>query len=63
VATDAHDGRQWKDPRDRIYGLLGLSDAVRLGVEADYEKNVGQAYTDVARRLIANGYTDILSWC
>jgi len=47
-----------------VYGLLGLaSDTVHLGVEADYEKNVVQAYTHVARKLIMNGYMDMLSWC
>jgi hypothetical protein len=58
------DERQCTDPRDKIYGLLGFaSDTVHLGVEADYEKNVVQAYTHVARKLIINGYMDMLSWC
>jgi hypothetical protein len=64
VVTGKDQDRQCTDPRDKIYGLLGLaSDTVHFRVEADYEKNVVQAYTHVARKLIMNGYMDMLSWC
>jgi hypothetical protein len=64
VVTRMDEERHYTDPRDKIYGLLGLaSDTVHLGVEADYEKNVVQAYTHVARKLIMNRYMNILSRC
>lgn len=64
VAVADYSDRQASDPRDRIYGLLGLSsDAKALGIEADYSKSLVQAYTDAARALIQHGCTDILAWC
>jgi hypothetical protein len=57
VVARTDEERQCTDPRDKIYGQLSLtSDTVHLGVEADYEKNVGQAYTHAARKLIMDGY-------
>lgn len=52
------------DPRDRIYGLLGLTtDSEQLGILPDYEKSVIEVYTNTSRALIAVGETSILSWC
>jgi hypothetical protein len=64
VVTRMDEERHCTDLRDKIYGLLGLaSNTVHLSVEADYKKNVVQAYTHVARKLIVNGYINILSRC
>ena len=52
------------DPRDKIYGLLGLAtDSGQLGIVPDYEKSIIEVYNDTSRKLIANGETSILSWC
>jgi hypothetical protein len=50
------------DPRDKVFALYGIScDAQALGLVADYGKTCLAAYTDVARRLLAGGYLEILS--
>ncbi|KAF2757367.1 hypothetical protein EJ05DRAFT_511186 [Pseudovirgaria hyperparasitica] len=58
------------DPRDKVYGLLGLSQEDRPGtpnptrVVPDYTRPVVDIYTDVARSLIQRTHTlDILSAC
>ena len=52
------------DPRDKIYGLLGLAtDSEQLCILPDYEKSIIEVYTDTSRKLIATGETSILSWC
>jgi Heterokaryon incompatibility protein (HET) len=58
------------DPRDRIYGLLGVaSDATELGMDPklypDYkETNTEEiVYTEVARKLVQHGHLDILTIC
>ena len=52
------------DPRDKIYGLLGLAtDSGQLGILPDYEKTIIEVYNDTSRKLIATGETSILSWC
>ena len=52
------------DPRDKIYGLLGLAtDSEQLCILPDYDKSITEVYTDTSRRLIATGETSILSWC
>ena len=57
-------GLQCKDPRDKIYGLLGMaSDASELGIDTDYTKTADEAFEQVARYLIARGHLDILKWC
>lgn len=49
------------DPRDRIYGMLGLaSDTDELGIRADYSKNCEEVYVNAARTLLQHGHTDIL---
>ncbi len=51
------------DPRDRIYGILGLApDKNVLDIRVDYKKEVHEVYTEVAKALLAHNYTDILSW-
>ena len=51
------------DPRDKIYGLLGLaSDSTKLGILSEYTKSARDVYTDVARAIIADGQTTILAW-
>jgi hypothetical protein len=55
---------QATDPRDRIYGLLGLAgDTAELGIKVDYARKVHQVYTDTAWALLWSGWTDVLSWC
>ncbi|KAF2684624.1 HET-domain-containing protein [Lentithecium fluviatile CBS 122367] len=51
------------DPRDKVYGLLGLvSDT--LGVEADYTKSVVETYVGVTLALInSSANLDILCQC
>jgi hypothetical protein len=52
------------DPRDRIYGILGLApDKKVLDIKVDYQKEVHEVYTEVAKTLLMHNYTDILSWC
>jgi len=64
IASAVRSDRQATDPRDRIYGLLGLSsDRDDLNIIPDYSKSVVETYTNVARALITHGYTDILAWC
>lgn len=56
-------GAEATDPRDRVFGLLGLArDAKEIGVVADYTKPVLRALTDVARRVIEAGDLGILSY-
>jgi hypothetical protein len=51
------------DPRDRIYGILGLvPDKNVLDIKVDYKKKVHEVYTEVAKTLLTHNYTDILSW-
>jgi hypothetical protein len=51
-----------KDPRDRIFGLLGIAeDSEELGLCADYHKSCQEVYTDTARKMIQAGYVDILA--
>ncbi|KAE9368056.1 HET-domain-containing protein [Stipitochalara longipes BDJ] len=55
---------QATDPRDKIFGLLGLApDAAELGIKADYKKEVNEVFTDTAKTLLQNHFTDVLSWC
>jgi len=64
VASAVRSDRQASDPRDRIYGLLGLSsDCDDLKIIPDYSKGVVETYASVARALITHGFTDILAWC
>ncbi|KAK0108148.1 hypothetical protein ONS95_002970 [Cadophora gregata] len=52
------------DPRDRIFGLLGVApDARSLGINVAYDKAVHEVFEDAARALLKNNYTDVLSWC
>ncbi|KAK3368022.1 heterokaryon incompatibility protein-domain-containing protein [Podospora didyma] len=58
-------GLQCGDPRDKIFGLLGIvSDGQDLGVVPDYSKTADEVYEMVARALITKqGRIDILKWC
>ena len=52
------------DPRDKVFGLLGLADNnVTAAISADYSKMVQDAYRDVARYVLqANGDLSIFSF-
>lgn len=64
VASSTESNRQSTNPRDRIYGLLGLaSDRHVLNIVPDYSITVEECYKNVARVLLQHGHTDILSWC
>ncbi|PMD46045.1 HET-domain-containing protein [Hyaloscypha variabilis F] len=55
---------QATNPRDKIYGLLGLApDAPELAIEVDYGRKVDQVFTDTAKALLQHNFTDVLSWC
>ncbi|CAM1503541.1 Fc.00g011320.m01.CDS01 [Cosmosporella sp. VM-42] len=58
-------GLQCKDPRDKIFGLLGIvGDAAELGIVSDYSKTAEEVYEGVARAMITKqGHIDILKWC
>ncbi|KAK4101241.1 hypothetical protein N658DRAFT_471647 [Parathielavia hyrcaniae] len=57
-------GLQAADPRDKIYGLLGMaSDADELGFATDYTKTADEAYEHVARYLMVSGNLAVLKWC
>lgn len=54
------------DPRDKIYGLLGISNGIDItqpGFEIDYRESWQQVYTRFARNIInITGRCDILSY-
>jgi hypothetical protein len=58
-------GLQCKDPRDKIFGLLGIvEDAANIGVVADYSKSAEEVYMLVTRGLVTKqGHIDMLKWC
>jgi hypothetical protein len=52
------------NPRDKIYGFLGLApDFQELNIKVDYKKEPHEVFTDAARSLLKHGHTDILAWC
>jgi hypothetical protein len=52
------------DPRDKIFGLLGLAnDAKSLNISINYDNPCCKVYADAARRLIQTGNIDILALC
>lgn len=70
VVQGSTGGLDATDPRDRIYGFLGIaSDATKLGMDPkifpDYKETstVEVVYTKVARELIQHGHLDILTLC
>ncbi|KAF2744285.1 heterokaryon incompatibility protein [Sporormia fimetaria CBS 119925] len=53
------------DPRDTIYGILGLAvDAGKLGIHPDYTsaQTVNVLYTRVAKKIISNGDLSLFSF-
>jgi len=56
--------QQAKDPRDKVFGFLGLlpEDELHSSVMADYGKSVTEVYRDVARYILASqGIDRVLS--
>ncbi|KAF2856513.1 HET-domain-containing protein [Plenodomus tracheiphilus IPT5] len=52
------------DPRDCIYGLLGMvEDADELGIKVDYEQSVEALYESVARALLRTQGLKMLQCC
>ena len=58
-----HSHRQATDPRDMIYGLVGMANKQNdYSVDVDYSQTVAQVYTDFARKEItASKKLDILT--
>ncbi|KAF4629775.1 hypothetical protein G7Y89_g8367 [Cudoniella acicularis] len=51
------------DPRDIIYGIVGMaSDFEKLGFVPDYKKVTERVFTDATRSLLKLGYMGILAW-
>ena len=49
------------DPRDRIFGMLGLaSDTDKLEIRPDYSKPCKEVHVNAARTLLQHGHTDVL---
>ncbi|KAI2641286.1 heterokaryon incompatibility protein-domain-containing protein [Xylaria nigripes] len=56
-------GSKATDPRDMIYGLMGFANhEEKAYIQADYSKSVQETYASITRRMIQNGFTDILAW-
>ncbi|MCJ1360615.1 MAG: hypothetical protein MMC33_010623, partial [Icmadophila ericetorum] len=52
------------DPRDIVYGLLGIaSDRAKLDIKPDYSKTVEHVYSDCTRQLIEHCHFEVLAWC
>lgn len=55
---------QSKDPRDRVFALLGVAvDSARFCPAPDYTKTCAQVYTELARTFLQRGYFEILGFC
>lgn len=55
---------QTTDPKDKIYGLLGLaSDVEQLDILPDYTKSVEEIYTEVASKILSDGDFRLLQAC
>jgi hypothetical protein len=52
------------NPRDKIFGLLGLArDTQQLRIKPDYKKSCANIYIEVAKKLISSGHMDLLWFC
>ncbi|KAJ9134175.1 HET-domain-containing protein [Coniochaeta hoffmannii] len=52
---------EFTDPRDRIFGLLGMaSDTSAIQIQVDYTIPWQEVYADAIKRIIHAGYVDIL---
>ena len=55
---------QAKDPRDKIFALLGMAtDTASLRASPNYGESATLAYTKIARAIIESGHVDLLSLC
>ena len=51
------------DPRDKIYGLLGIaSDAEQLKIVPGYTKSITEAYTEAATQILSLGKLELLQY-
>jgi hypothetical protein len=51
------------DPRDKIYGLLGVSESGNVKIEVDYAKRIPEVYCDVQRSIfLARRQLPLLSY-
>lgn len=52
------------DPKDKVYGMLGLArDAETLAIIPDYKMSVEAVYTDMTAKILANGGFQLLQLC
>ncbi|KAI0123070.1 heterokaryon incompatibility protein-domain-containing protein [Xylariales sp. AK1849] len=52
------------DPRDVVFGLLGIcADVKSLGLHADYRKSVAEVYTEATRAFLAHSPEYRLDYC
>lgn len=60
VVLRSYRNRLCQDPRDRIYGLLGLVDRKdRAGVEPDYSLSIQEVYVQVMETILAHADRDL----
>jgi hypothetical protein len=52
------------DPRDKVYGLMGLVDGdYHHSIDVEYSRTTVQVYTDLARyEILTSGRLDIIAW-
>jgi hypothetical protein len=49
-------------PNDKLYGLLGIMNRA-ISVDVDYSKSAEEVFTELAKRYIQQGSTEILYYC
>ncbi|KAJ4374622.1 hypothetical protein N0V86_007494 [Didymella sp. IMI 355093] len=47
------------DPRDKVFGLLGISEFESEGLLADYTKSLTEVYTEATAFMLLNGYVSM----
>jgi hypothetical protein len=53
-----------QDPRDRIYGLLGITaDIKEMDIIPDYSLSAMELYEDATRAIVKQGNLDVLTYC
>jgi hypothetical protein len=64
LQSDADSRRRATNPKDKIYGLLGLAgDVDQLNIIPEYARSVEEIYTDVAGKILCCGGFDLLHQC
>lgn len=64
LEVSAFRGRKASDPRDHVFGLLGVAqDQVAKDIRVDYQKSALQLFTEVAAKMISRYGLSTLSYC